>query len=225
MERETWMPIEGYEDIYKIADSGKIKSLRTGRLMKTSHDSNKYARVVLTKDGGQKHRKMHRLVAQHFLPNPNKFSWVKMKNGKEDCSVGNLKWAESPKDRVMPRDKLIAYYKSCDQSKWRRDQHDLLAYLITDDSRHLNRIYEKIYNSCLGFIIDKVRKIGKDEELAIDLFHDSYEGFTKSVKCGRFRIDRAYVKHSIEIYTKRLVRNLFTNWLRENYGKDEREIY
>ena len=64
-------PYEGFE----VSNLGRIKSLnyrRTGRaeLMNPWEDTGGYLRVELSKNGETKTCKVHRLVAQTFLPNP-----------------------------------------------------------------------------------------------------------------------------------------------------------
>ena len=64
-----------YEGLYKISNWGRILSLnyrRTGRaeLMNPWEDTGGYLRVELSKNGETKTCKVHRLVAQTFLPNP-----------------------------------------------------------------------------------------------------------------------------------------------------------
>ena len=64
-----------YEGLYKVSNLGKILSLNyrnTGKaeLMNPFEDTDGYFRVNLSKNGETKTCKVHRLVAQTFLPNP-----------------------------------------------------------------------------------------------------------------------------------------------------------
>ena len=66
---------EIYEGLYKVSNLGRIKNLNyrnTGRerLMNPSQDKDGYFIVFLRKNGEDKTCKVHRLVAQTFLPNP-----------------------------------------------------------------------------------------------------------------------------------------------------------
>ena len=64
-----------YEGLYKVSNWGRILSLNynhTGKtgLMNPGKDTNGYSMVILWKNGEPKTIKVHRLVAQTFLPNP-----------------------------------------------------------------------------------------------------------------------------------------------------------
>ena len=66
---------ELYEGLYKVSNLGRILSLNynhTGKpgLMNPGKDTNGYSMVILWKNGEPKTIKVHRLVAQTFLPNP-----------------------------------------------------------------------------------------------------------------------------------------------------------
>lgn len=66
---------EVYEGLYKVSNLGKILSLNyrnTGKaeLLKPGKDTDGYFQVVLSKNRETKTCKVHRLVAQTFLPNP-----------------------------------------------------------------------------------------------------------------------------------------------------------
>ena len=73
---EIWkdIDIEGFEDKYKISNTGKILNIITGKELKQSTVKNGGDRgrkvVTLLKNGKQKHIAIHRLVAMYFIPQP-----------------------------------------------------------------------------------------------------------------------------------------------------------
>lgn len=84
--------IEGYEN-YSVSDTGLIVNNRTGRTLILTKDKDGYLYTTLSKNGKRKKFRVHRLVAQAFIPNPNNFDTVDHINGdKEDNRVGNLQW-------------------------------------------------------------------------------------------------------------------------------------
>ena len=69
MEKEEFRNIKGYEGMYEASNLGNVKSLKCGkeRILKAGVDTGGYCIVNLSKDGEQKARKVHQLVAVAFL--------------------------------------------------------------------------------------------------------------------------------------------------------------
>lgn len=105
---EVWIDVRGYEDLYQVSNMGRIRSKpkvitrKNGvnqyfheRIIKFCTINSGYYRVVLHKDLGSKSFLVHRLVATHFLPNPNEYKEVNHKNEKKtDNRVENLEWCD-----------------------------------------------------------------------------------------------------------------------------------
>lgn len=99
---EIWKDIKGYEGLYKVSNLGRVKSLsRRDRLNRVIQEkvlkpgSNKvgYLHVNLYKEGRVKICKVHRLVAQAFIPNPEDKPEVNHKDeDKTNNKVENLEW-------------------------------------------------------------------------------------------------------------------------------------
>ena len=63
------------------------------RTLVHSHDVDGYCIITLNHKGKKYTRKIHRLVAEYFIPNPNNLPQVNHKNGnKNDNDVRNLEW-------------------------------------------------------------------------------------------------------------------------------------
>ena len=92
--------IEGYEGKYLIYDDGRVYSqIRKNRLkgmfLKPTETHDGYFTVHLSdkRGGKQKILKVSRLVALHFIPNPENKPCVNHKDGnKEDNTFTNLEW-------------------------------------------------------------------------------------------------------------------------------------
>jgi hypothetical protein len=91
-ESEVWKDIEGYEGLYQVSNSGRIKSVKNN-IIRKPRIARGYLYVNLSKSGKKKTYKIHRLVAQHFIPNPNNYPCVNHKDeDKLNNFLNNLEW-------------------------------------------------------------------------------------------------------------------------------------
>ena len=94
---EEWKDIKGYEGRYQVSNMGRIKSLprmtrtgyRNGVMLKPIKSSLGYMLVGLSR----KLYKVHRLVAETFLDNPQNLKYINHKDeDKTNNCVSNLEW-------------------------------------------------------------------------------------------------------------------------------------
>lgn len=105
---EIWKDIKGYEGLYQISNTGKIKSIdrcyahkgcnggfyhKKEKILIPAYDKDKYLKVTLCKNGKKNSKSVHRLVAETFISNPNNLPQVNHKDeNKQNNSVNNLEW-------------------------------------------------------------------------------------------------------------------------------------
>ena len=85
--------VSGYEGLYKVSDDGLVHSLYSNKLLKQNTDKDGYKTVNLYKNHVRKTVKVHRLVAQAFIDNPNNLPVVNhIDEVKYNNASSNLEW-------------------------------------------------------------------------------------------------------------------------------------
>lgn len=101
---EVWKDIEGYEGYYQVSSLGRVRSL--DRVVATSNGRTRishgrilvpcgrpYRHVCLSRGNVQEQRRVHRLVAEAFIPNPENLRDVDhIDCDKTNNRVDNLRW-------------------------------------------------------------------------------------------------------------------------------------
>src|SRR5574343_113707 len=112
MSKELWLPVVGYAGLYEVSNFGNVRSLGKliphskgngytrisyGQLLSTQvAKRGGYITVTLKHNGIRKNAKVHRLVADAFLPNLNNLPVVNHKDfDRTNNRVENLEWCDA----------------------------------------------------------------------------------------------------------------------------------
>ena len=89
----TYKPIPEFPN-YEINSSGVIRNVKTGKIKSQYPANGGYYFVTLHKENRNgKPRRVHRLLAEAFIPNPDGKPCINHKNGdRGDYSLDNLEW-------------------------------------------------------------------------------------------------------------------------------------
>jgi hypothetical protein len=105
---EIWKDISGYEGLYQVSNLGRVKSIgrwingknkgkrwQEEKIMKQQLFKCGYLYVCLWKERKMKYCRVHRLVAEAFIPNPNNLPFINHKSEiKTQNNVENLEWCD-----------------------------------------------------------------------------------------------------------------------------------
>lgn len=94
---EIWKDIEGFEGVYQISNFGRLKSFKriknTGYILSNINKKGDYFSVVLTSIYKIRYVRIHILVAETFIPNPENKKYINHKDlNKQNNHIDNLEW-------------------------------------------------------------------------------------------------------------------------------------
>lgn len=143
---EEWMDVVGYEGLYKVSSDGRIKSYHTKFkkpiILKTSMTTTGYRKVELVKDKTKKSLKVHRLVAEAFIPNKENKPYVNhLDSDPLNNNVNNLEWCTQKENMIHSA--IFGNHKSF---AWKNKEQVISDYISGKSIRHLAKKYAG--NSC-----------------------------------------------------------------------------
>lgn len=130
---EEWKDIKDFEGLYKISNKGRIKALERKVIGKfnsvrtikeqylTPTDNGRgYMVVALYKNGKRYFKKVHRLVAEAFIPNPENKSEVNHIDGnKKNNYVENLEWVTTKENCRHRQDNNLGNIEAATIAKYK----------------------------------------------------------------------------------------------------------
>ena len=104
---ECWKSIDGFIN-YQVSNLGRVRNCNTGRILKPGWGTGGYLQVDLCRDSKKFTCRIHKLVANEFIDNPNNKKCIDhINNDRVDNKVTNLRFATySENQRIKPNNKI-----------------------------------------------------------------------------------------------------------------------
>ena len=143
-----WKSIIGYENEYLVSNNGDVFSFMSKKYLKPSINEKGYMRVCLQKRVMKSWKRVNRLVAEAFIPNPDNLPMVNHKDeDKTNNFLENLEWCTAQYNNTYGNkakrqaNKIRGIAHSNEHKK--KITSSLLKYYETHDSASIGRISEK----------------------------------------------------------------------------------
>ena len=152
---EIWNNIEGYDGKYQVSNLGRVRNTQKNIIMTDRKRGKGYMAVTLTDyTGKHKDYYIHRLVANAFIPNPDKLSQVNHKDeDKTNNCAYNLEWCDC-KYNINYGTRST---RSCSNRKYSKRKGTTIYQYTLDKEfvrswESLNEIYNTlgIFRSCIS---------------------------------------------------------------------------
>lgn len=176
MENEIWKSINFFGFYYQISDMGNVRSLSResinslghhrklkGRVLRQNPDKNGYMQVGFHSMGKVKTCKVHRLVAENFIDNPQNKPQVNHINGiKHDNRVENLEWVTDVENKKHANETgLSRYLTGKDHPIYGTNGHTPKKVINKKTGKIYNTIKEAAKDIGMGYCSLSKRLTGK----------------------------------------------------------------
>ena len=158
---EEWKPLIQPDDIvkgmYEISSWGRVHNLKTNTMLTIGMSDDGYPQVSLQcmNDNGKictRPKRLHRLIALHFIPNPNpdEFNVLDHINGdKLDYSISNLHW-------VTQKINVQLGLKYGSRARISTAEIDFIIYLLLELKGSIRAVYNSIDHSKFPYLTEAV---------------------------------------------------------------------
>ena len=144
---EQWKPVVGYEDLYEVSASGKVRGLTkhgkypAGRILKWSRRPRGYQAVALSRNGKRRQLFIHSLVMGAFVGDCPPGHQVNHKDGrKENNHVTNLEYVTHAENMAH----------AVENGFIPRGEHHREAKLTDEDIREIRKMIGKYPHRLIG---------------------------------------------------------------------------
>lgn len=149
------VPVEGFDDYY-ISRDGRVWSDKSKKWLKPAPDDCGYLKVVLCRDGKTFNKKIHRLVAEAFVPNdnPQLNDTVDHKdNDKLNNCVDNLQWLSRADNARKGNQKPLMLFDTLSGTVEQFDSQTEAAAFLGCSQQYMSRMTLKPQIEYMGWCV------------------------------------------------------------------------
>lgn len=146
---EEWKNIKGYEGLYQVSNTGKVRRIfkRKTKELKLVEDKDGYFYVKLSKESMIKHFRINRLVLLTFNPikNPSSKQVNHIDGNKKNNNLQNLEWCTQKENlsHALQNNLINSRKVKCIET-------DIIYYSLREAGRKTNSNFRKISECCQG---------------------------------------------------------------------------
>lgn len=141
---EIWKDIKDYEGLYQVSNLGRVRSFYgkngkvtdVAKILSGKADKDGYREVKLSKNGVVIYKRVHRLVAEHFLPGDSSLQVNHIDGVKTNNNVTNLEWL-TPRENTIHSHRTGLHNGCVTKVRLSSEYGEMLFNSITDAAEHL----------------------------------------------------------------------------------------
>ena len=211
--QEVWKPVKDYEGLYEVSNLGRVRDTEKYLIRNGSPSIDMgYILVGLVKDDKTKVKRMHRLVAEAFIPNPEALPFVNHKDqNPSNNRVDNLEWCTSTYNANYKRDSELRKLSQGRQKMvviMDKSGNEVTRCRSVNEAAEYLGISRGAVSKCLS---GKLKSCKKYTFRAVGTFYDDVPEKIKAKSFEAIPKRRTYTAEQHNIYSRKQYANGYYN--------------